>query len=302
MPTLKYDIGYYGYAKIGGIPVLVTDGSVTYEHNPIYAQGVWGAGFTKNKNVLFAPDYPTLTVSLGFQLTDNNVFTHLNDFAGKNRNSGKDIIVSPNGTSGYSGTTYCQSISFSTSRDSLVTCSIQGKTAEFSSEITSTSKSVLNAYADQYKKVFPYYGTSMTLGNRSDIDGTSSTITQLSGLVQWTVNQSSDVVFAKSCNADISGLSGLVADFIAFGLPTIDGDFTNLWAGNGYEYFGDSTNFRKFFSSGSVTLIPVQGASHTVAFGSFELTQNSAGTRTGTEMVETQCSFTGVGTTCLSIT
>lgn len=306
MPTLTYDIGYYGYVTIGGIPILATDGSVTYQHNPIYTQGVWGANFKKNKNVHFAPDYPTLSVSFGFQLTNaQDLFVKLNQFANLNRNDGIEIGVYPNGKSGYNGTTYCQSISFSTSRDSLVTCSIQGKTAVFNSEIVNTgaNASQLQTIAPKYTDVFPYYGSSLTFNETADdIVGSINKI-KLNGLTSWNISQSSDVVFAKSCSYNVKKLSDLVADYVAIGLATVDGSFTNLWAQDtNLGHFGNNANFRAFYKNGQITIKTVDNKiSRTIVFGDFQLTQNSSAVQTGTEMIETSCSFTAVGGTCLQI-
>ena len=308
MPEFTYDIGYYGYAQIDSKPLLCTSGSVSLSQTQIYTNGIWGAGWYNGvKNVCFAPDYPVLTLQVGFQLTSSNkLFDTLGEFASSERNQSKEFLIYPNGIAGYKGDAYCQSISFETSQDSLVIGNIGAKSAAFadSDQFTCTSNKngqsdneQITSLASGYRNVFPYYGTTFQLSsNQNDIDGSLSEEfdTQMKDLISWSVNQSGDIVFAKCCTTRnvIKKLQDLYADYVAIGLLTADGSFSKF----GMDQFKSSIGFRGYISGTStIKMKSVDGTDVSIKMPGLSISQQSVNMQTGTSIIQCDFNFTVIG-------
>lgn len=312
MPEFIYDIGYYGYASIDQKPLLCTSGSISLSQTQIYTNGVWGAGWYNGvKNVCFAPDYPVLTLQVGFQLTSSNqLFNTLGEFASSKRNISKEFLIYPNGIAGYTGLAYCQSISFETSQDSLVTGSVEAKSSQFTSNCfsntsvssnTTYSNSTVTPIASGYRSVFPYYGTTFQLGTTlkdisgppsSSTSGTSSS-TNLIGLISWSVNQSGDIVFAKCCSKTaITSLDNLYADYVAIGLLTADGSFSKF----GMSQFKNASDFRKYIcGSSKIKMKSVDGTSVSITMPGLSISQQNLNMQTGSTIIQCDFNFTVIG-------
>lgn len=134
-----YDIGYMGVVKIGeneqvnasdmsglqsATAVLATGGNINVEQTPIFSSGVWGAGwYNAAEQVAYAPNFITLSGSVSFELTSGSAFDKLQAFGFSDRAnpSGFAFYILPNGTAGYAGNAWCESMSFSASQDAIVT-------------------------------------------------------------------------------------------------------------------------------------------------------------------------------------
>ena len=94
------DVGYRGIVKLDGTQLLATSGQVSINHDPIFSQGVWGAGYQNAaEQVAYANNYLRLEGSFGFQLTKGDGIKAVNNFAFTNRGnpSGTSIWIKPNG-------------------------------------------------------------------------------------------------------------------------------------------------------------------------------------------------------------
>lgn len=140
------DTGYRGIVTLGGIkggtganaPVilLATSGQVNINHEPIFSQGVWGAGYMNAaEQVAYANNYLRLEGSFAFQLSKlapkdgqiqmiRDCVSVVNEFAFTNRGNpeGTFIQILPNGEQGFQGVGWCSSLSFNCSEGDVVNC------------------------------------------------------------------------------------------------------------------------------------------------------------------------------------
>ena len=176
------DTGYRGIVRLNDVQLLATSGQVTINHDPIFSQGVWGAGYQNAaEQVAYANNYLRLEGSFGFQLTRGLGVAAVNTFAFTNRGNpnGTSIEILPNGQQGFEGIGWCQSLSFNASQGDVINCDcgfqsyIDGQSNNI---ITGTSSnSALGASGGTLpfnpNDLFPYWATQVFTGTQG---GTAS--------------------------------------------------------------------------------------------------------------------------------
>ena len=277
MAKFTYDIGYMGIVAIGDASqvtgsgefdltgttvVLASGGNINVQQTPMFSSGVWGAGwYNAAQQVAYAPNFVTLTGSVNYQLTKGNVFDILQQFAFTDRANptGYRVYILPNGTAGYGGNSWCESMSFSASQDALVTGDFGFKSGNVKSGSRLNTPGVLTGdnttYTDDNVKlgasggnlrdnlellsVYPFWAS----GVRVDSDSLASldreeeniveptkgaTMTALPDVMDWNASYSSQVVLAKLCSgANVSKTEDSIqADYAALGTMSADGSFT----------------------------------------------------------------------------
>ena len=281
MPILKTSlVGYNGYASIGTIPILCTGGSSSVQNSIIYTAGVWGGGYDNGfRNVCFALDYPIFTTQINFQLTSGFYDVFKTWMQGETRSSSSSISVYPDGAIGYNGNVYCQSVSFQTNQDSLVTGSVTAKGASYNTTATSTlTKPVISTLAPNYKSVYPYWGSIIKIGGSS-----------VSDLISWSITKSTTIVFAKSCNKTTSTIVN--AQYVALGLLQGEGNYSRLCSAS----LG-SSHFSSINLTNSIVMNNASGGDKkTITVNKIYLKQCGINAQTGNSLIQTDYNFTVIG-------
>lgn len=238
------DTGYRGIVTLGGVkggtganaPVilLATSGQVNINHEPIFSQGVWGAGYMNAaEQVAYANNYLKLEGSFAFQLSkmigqgdtfeegdyitkDENVrdcVSVVNEFAFTNRGNPKGTFIQilPNGEQGFQGVGWCSSLSFNCSEGDVVNCDCnfqsyidgmsidEGASNKIITGMSSNSK--LGASNGQLplapNGLFPYWASQVFTGPAGGL--ATEAITQLSDITSWSASYNSQVVPLKCC-------------------------------------------------------------------------------------------------------
>lgn len=300
MPQLTYDIGYYGVVQLEDCAILATDGNITIDHPQIFMDGIWGASWYNGaEKVSFATDFPTMSSQVGFQLshggTSSDIFKIFGEFCSSKRCTSKKLKIFPNGIAGYVGDSYCQSFSLETSQDSLVTGSFNTKSAKFSESLTQFSSSSANSttnssvgfisqIAPKYQDVYPYYGSCLKFG-------TGTTQVVANDLISWSINQSTQIVFQKSCNCKYK-IKDVYADYIAFGLLNGDGSYSQIKLDN----MKNTNKLRQFVPTVVLELKTVSGeVTKKISMHGISYTQQSQNVQTGSSLVQCDYSFTIIG-------
>jgi len=279
-----YDIGYMGVVKIGGneavnaddmtgglqsaTAVLATGGNINVEQTPIFSSGVWGAGwYNAAEQVAYAPNFITLSGSVSFELTSGSAFDKLQAFGFEDRANpaGFAFYILPNGTAGYAGNAWCESMSFSASQDAIVTGDFGFKSGNVTNCINAPGPLVeptgakphqhpvdydtdqirlgasggnLFAGADaggtlnNFLDVFPFWASGVAVDSKS-LEATEENIerpgepdTLLPDVMDWNASYSSELVLSKLCTNLTSIKDSQEADYAAIGTMTADGSFT----------------------------------------------------------------------------
>lgn len=277
-----YDIGYMGVVKIGGneqadssmaglssaTAVLATGGNINVEQTPIFSSGVWGAGwYNAAEQVAYAPNFITLSGSVSFELTSGSAFDKLQAFGFEDRANpaGFAFYVLPNGTAGYAGNAWCESMSFSASQDAIVTGDFGFKSGNVTNCINAPGPLVDgdgakdwqtgvsynqdsiklgasggNLFAgadaggtlDNFLDVFPFWASGVAVDSKS-LDATEENIERpgepdrlLPDVMDWNASYSSELVLSKLCTNLTSIKDSQEADYAAIGTMTADGSFT----------------------------------------------------------------------------
>lgn len=303
MPSMIYDIGYYGKAIVSSVPLLATGGSMSVQYSPIFTTGVWGANVSNvTQKVAYAPNYVSISANVNFQLT-SGVAGVLNTVAFTNRGTGTSLQLLPNGIAGYSGTAYCISVSLSTSQDALVSGDIGFKTGSTASTIllgsaSSSNTSNLNTSVPNYTDVYPYWASKVVLNKTGSTSRTTPpttpTGTALSGITDWNASYSSDLVLAACCdNGTRTGNTLLQADYCSLGPMDATGSFTILGA---QEYL-QAANIQKHHGCGMSMSTVTGGSTHHVVFGQIVWTGVNMDMQSGNSLIQTSCNFSGLGNT-----
>ena len=288
-------IGYTGYASIDSLPILCTGGSASVQNSIMYTNGIWGAGYNNGfRNVCFALDYPILNIQLSFDLTSKgNLFTKLGEWSTTKRNIAKSIKIIPDGVTGYDGNSYCQSITFETSQDSLVTGNISAKSYSFdkaeetegdnveNGEKTENGKgdnSLILQMTNTYQSVYPYWGTYLIINNK-----------EVKDLISWSITQSTSIIFAKCCTNEIGNDSSFlpVADYVAFGMLEGEGNYSCLTK--------NDDSFNQMCSNNSINLCSVDNIKNSISIKLIQRKSHNINIQTGNSLVQRDYNFTVIG-------
>ena len=287
MATMKYEIGYRGYASLGGSRLLATGGSCNINQDPIMASGVWGAGaYNAAENVIYAPNYLRLEGDISFELASGDIFTVLKEFTTEDRATGKTLELMPNGAGGYSGDAWCSQFSLDCSEGAIVSGSV-GFTGVGFDGFTATAASGGSGTGDTGQGsplgeggldgVFPYWGTSVSVGGSKQDD-----------IISWNASYSSEVVLLSLCSGATTAPTG--PDYVMMGSMTADGSFTLY----GLPSLLASTTFQGDKSC-SITMNPTKGTAGTVTFGKIIFSSGGTSIQTGSTYVQADFSFTALG-------
>lgn len=323
-----YDVGYMGVVKVDSKTILATSGSIQIDQTPLFSSGVWGAGwYNAAQQVAYAPNFITLSGSVGYELTKGDVFDTLQAFAFTDRANpnGFDFTILPNGQSGYNGKAWCEGMSFTASQDSLVTGDFSFKSGNVTSCITATGALVgTNAqdhqtqitYTEALSKtgasggslpmesfldVYPFWasGVKVNAASLEDAVEGQQTIQQpdeattlLPDVMDWNTSYSSQLVLGKLCTNITETIKSQEADYAALGTMTAEGSFT-LFAVNKQL---DPRKIRQCRSC----LIEMGSASapnekDKIKYGCVIFTTGSTEIQTGSSFVQTSFNFTALG-------
>ena len=238
------DTGYRGVVTLNAVQLLATSGQVNINHDPIFSQGVWGAGYQNAaQQVAYANNYLRLQGSFAFQLTAGKGIAAVNTFAFTNRGNpnGTKIQILPNGQHGFDGIGWCQSLSFSASEGDVLNCDcgFQSYIDGASNKIVTgtSSNSALGASNGTLpfnpNDLYPYWATQVFTGTQG---GTAAqATTHLNDIVNWSASYNSQIVQLKCCRQgagaagkayeDVQG-APLGPDYIMIGTMSADGNYT----------------------------------------------------------------------------
>lgn len=304
-PTFCYNIGYTGYVKFKSHLMLATDGSFQLTHNHMFTTGVYGGKLDNATSaVAFAPDYPTTSANIGFQLTSGSkFFVDLGNSISSNRYKWHQVTIYPNGFAGYNSKMYTQSLQYSTSQDSIVSGSVSFKGADVNSVVTTGSTDsktgagpkYISSLAANYYSVFPYYGTNWQFGKVSKGVKATHTYTpsELSkDIISWSISASQQINFVKVCNCAWQQVDELKADFAILGLMQVNGSAQLIGINQRFEdgvmfYFIDQTSTLNMKSS--------DGKTKKITIPNMQCTDISSQLQTGTNLITTSFNFMVMG-------
>lgn len=334
MPTLTYDIGYYGKAYIDNttdgsskIAVLATGGSFSVEYSPIFTTGVWGADISNvTEKVAYAPNYVSVSANVNFQLTSGVAqkiqAIAFGSRAGQDGKSGHYFQILPNGIAGYKGRGFCISLSLSTSQDALVTGDIGFKSGTVKAtsgggtinigSASSHQSSTLNTSVPNYTDVYPYWASTVYLSNEDeDKDGAVTRPNKpllpspvLSGVTDWNASYSSDLTLVGCCANGQSDSTltddgyKIQANYCALGAMDATGSFTLL----GAKKYLIAQEIQKCHGCG-MTMNTAYGVSSSnskatqckIKYAKIVWTGVNMDMQSGNSMIQTSCNFTGLG-------
>lgn len=232
-------LGYEGYAKIGGVTVLVTSASTSINRNRLDSGGAYGASYLSAIGAPHIYDYPIFEGNISFE-----VHSGITDFI-KARVRDRKVPFSFNLYTGAEGNqfisnSYWTSLSIGASTDSPVVCTIA---------FTATLR-------DSYQLPSGYFGNKEGVMSLSDFQSTdeldsadntspypfwSTTISGLSQVATWSVGLTQNFQPFFGCfgnntedptnprNLGIGVLNGQF-DYTCYSL-TSDPDFSNGYIG-----------------------------------------------------------------------
>lgn len=303
-----YNIGYAGYAKFQEYLMLATDGSFQLTHNQMFTTGVYGGRIDNaSAHIASAPDFPTVSANIGFQLTSGSkFFSSLGNSISSLRYKWNNVTVYPNGYAGYKSNMYTQSLQYSTSQDSLVTGSVAFKGADINSVTTDNkagfsnanhrqgingkNNTYLSSLTPQYNDVFPYYGTQWTFSSSvSGISSTSSFGSTLSNdIISWSITSSQQINFVKICNCSMQQINQLKADFAVLGFMQVSGSAQLIGIN---QRFGDGLMFYYIGGTNTLTMKSASGKTRTIKIFNMQCTDISSSLQTGTNLITTSFNF-----------
>lgn len=309
-PTFCYNIGYAGFVKFQNHLMLATDGSFQLTHNHMFTSGVYGGKLDNATSaVAFAPDYPTTTANIGFQLTSGaNFFVDLGNSISSNRYKWHQVTIYPNGSAGYNSKMYTQSLQYSTSQDSIVSGSVSFKGADVNSVLTDKEgnfatanhktghgSQYISSLASGYYSVFPYYGTKWEFGN--DGKGVKATNSYDSeelakDIISWSISASQQINFVKVCNCDYQQVDELKADFAILGLMQVNGSAQLIGIN---QRFDDGVMFYFIDQKSTLTMKSADGVTKKIEIPNMQCTDISSQLQTGTSLITTSFNFMVMG-------
>lgn len=311
------DVGYRGVVMLDDVQLLATSGQVSINHDPIFSQGVWGAGYQNAaEQVAYANNYLRLEGSFGFQLTKGAGVSAVNKFAFTNRGNpaGTSIKILPNGQQGFEGIGWCSSLSFNASEGDVLNCD-----CNFSSYIDgssnkiktgSSSNSALGVSTDglpfKANDLFPYWATQVYYGalgaEFSDTINTSKEKV-INDITNWSASYNSQIVQLKCCRQDSKTASGyayededgapLGPDYILVGTMTADGSYTVFKLAGQFEpaNYHSGRSLRFVMNPSSDPIANNTGLYIPSAINS----SGSTSIQTGASYITAQFSFTALG-------
>ena len=342
-----YDIGYMGVVKIGGneqadssmgglgsaTAVLATGGNINVEQTPIFSSGVWGAGwYNAAEQVAYAPNFITLSGSVSFELTSGSAFEKLQAFGFEDRANPKGFAfyVLPNGTAGYAGNAWCESMSFSASQDAIVTGDFGFKSGNVTNCINAPGPLVdsegekdwqtsvpyngdvklgasdgnLFAGADNggtlenFLDVFPFWASGVLVDAASleeggeSIEKPSGANKLLPDVMDWNASYSSELVLSKLCTNLTSITDSQEADYAALGTMTADGSFTIFAVSKQLD-----PNRIRNCRSCKIEMGPASAPANksSIEFGAVIFQSGSTDIQTGSSFVQSSFNFTALG-------
>ena len=264
------DAGYRGIVTLGGkkggtgseapVILLATSGQVNINHEPIFSQGVWGAGYMNAaEQVAYANNYLRWEGSFAFQLSKlqgdgvRDCVSAINDFAFVNRGNpeGTFIQILPNGEQGFQGVGWCSSLSFNCSEGDVVNCDSNFQSyIDGMSEDDGVMNQIITGQSTNSKLgtsggnlplspngLFPYWATQVFTGVAGGL-ATEAT-QQLADITNWSASYNSQIVPLKCCRQpkglseseygyaaeDLEG-APLGPDYILIGTMNADGNYT----------------------------------------------------------------------------
>lgn len=337
-----YDIGYMGVVKIGlpgdslenATAVLATGGNINVEQTPIFSSGVWGAGwYNAAEQVAYAPNFITLSGSVSFELTSGSAFEKLQEFGFEDRANpeGFAFYILPNGTAGYKGNAWCESMSFSASQDAIVTGDFgfksgnvtncinapgplvnnQGTVESWQTGVNYTGDVKLGASGgnlfagadnggtlDNFLDVFPFWASGV-LVDAASLEGSGESIekplganTLLPDVMDWNASYSSELVLSKLCTNLTSITDSQEADYAALGTMTADGSFT-IFAVSKQLDPNRIRNCRSCKIEMGPASAPAKKSS--IEFGAVIFQSGSTDIQTGSSFVQSSFNFTALG-------
>lgn len=343
-----YDIGYMGVVKIGAnetadssmtglssaTAVLATGGNINVEQTPIFSSGVWGAGwYNAAEQVAYSPNFITLSGSVSYELTSGSAFDKLQAFGFEDRANPKGFAfyVLPNGTAGYAGNAWCESMSFSASQDAIVTGDFGFKSGNVSNCINAPGPLVEatgatsyqtavdysadnirlgasggNLFAgsdnggtlDSFLDVFPFWASGVAV-DAASLNATEENIampgspdTLLPDVMDWNASYSSELVLSKLCTNLTSISDSQEADYAALGTMTADGSFTIFAVSQQL----DPQRIRNCRSC-KIQMGPASNPADksAVKFGAVIFSSASTDIQTGTSFVQSSFNFSALG-------
>lgn len=309
-PTFCYNIGYAGYAKFQDYIMLATDGSFQLTHNHMLTTGVYGGAIDNATSAIaFAPDYPTTTANIGFQLTSgSDFFVDLGNSISLNRIYWHKVTIYPNGVAGYSSQMYTQSLQYSASQDSIVTGSVSFKGSDINSVVTDEDADFTNAdhkngvgseYIDtltpNYNSVYPYYGTEWTFANTAKgvVEGSQFQYQNLSkDIISWSITASQQINFVKLCDGNYYQIDQLKADYAILGLMQVNGNAQLIGIN---QRFQEGCMFYYIDGQSTLTMKSADGYQSTITIPNMQCSDISSQLQTGTSLVTTSFNFIVVG-------
>lgn len=310
-PAFCYNLGYGGFVKFKSYLMLATDGSFQLTHNHMFTSGVWG-GNIKNASahIASAPDYPSVSANVGFQLTtQSNFWSDLGQSITQQRYKWNQVTIYPNGVAGYNSPMYTQSLQYSTSQDSLVIGSASFKGAEVDSVLTDAQgnfaaadhksghgNTYISSLSPGYRSVFPYYGTQWVFSGAAKGVKTSETFlaNQLAkDVIAWSITASQQINFVKVCNCVYEQLDQISADFAILGLMQVSGNAQLIGINERFKngsmfYFIDNTN--------TITMKSSDGAqTRTIKIPNMQCTNISSSIQNGANLITTSFDFMVMG-------
>lgn len=263
------DVGYRGIVTLGGVkggtgataPVilLATSGQININHEPIFSQGVWGAGYMNAaEQVAYANNYLRLEGSFAFQLSKlqgddvRDCVSAINDFAFVNRGNpeGTFIQILPNGEQGFQGVGWCSSLSFNCSEGDVVNCDSNFQSyIDGMSEDTGAMNKIITGYSTNSELgasggnlplspngLFPYWASQVFWGTAGGLATEATNI--VADITSWSASYNSQIVPLKCCRqpTDFGENYGYAAtdtegaplgpDYILIGSMNADGNYT----------------------------------------------------------------------------
>lgn len=302
--TFSGDVGYRGVVKLDNVILLATSGSINLAHNPIFSAGVWGAGYQNaSEQVAYADNYLQLDGSFACEMTPA-AFDAVKKFAFTNRGAadGTPIAILPNGESGFTGSGWCTSLSFSAAQDAVLTADMN-----FASYIDEQKNKITTGVSDNsalgasegspavaYNALYPYWATEIYTAATPDVGS------QLADIMNWSASYSSSVEFLKTCGRGTgfqddneSFPAPLAADYIVLGAMTAEGSYTVFKLQGDFDPNAYHKQKTLLFEVKS----PATGksASHKILLPKIVNTQGSTSIQSGSSFITADFSFTALG-------
>lgn len=309
-------VGYRGIVKLDDVILLATGGNVNLAHNPIFSQGIWGAGYQNaSDQVAYANNYLQLDGSMGCEMTAGKGFEAVKTFAFTNRGSqeGTRIAILPTGEQGFVGKGWCTQLSFTCSQDAVLTCDMSWSsfvnalytgaspvdpdgTIDYTKNIIVTGTPQNSALGTSngvlpmaYNGLYPYWANELYGGESG---------TQLSDIMNWTASYSSSVEYLKCCgkgtalqdtNPDLT--APLSPDYIVLGSMSAEGSYTVFKLQGDFD--PDKYHNQKMLKI--VVKSPADTTGHTILLPKIVNSSGSTQIQSGSSFITADFSFTAIG-------